>query len=92
MDSREQFEAWAIANRNAWFPDLTRSINTPENYYGVATQAAWEAWQASRADIVVTLPEKIEFDQYTSPEEASSFNSALEYCEAAIQAAGVSVK
>jgi hypothetical protein len=55
MSSREQFEAWATANQNAWFPDLTRSINTPEMYYGVATQAAWEAWQASRA-VPIELP------------------------------------
>jgi hypothetical protein len=57
MSSREQFEEWAIANQNAWFPDFTRAFDNHDIYYGVATQAAWEAWQASRA-VPIELPDR----------------------------------
>jgi hypothetical protein len=74
MSSREEFEAW-------W-------IDRQSNSEGIASPAkekiAREAWEASRAALVVELPQQsgVNLD----------WNQAIRYCHQAIEAAGVRVK
>lgn len=52
-ESRKQFEEWAIKEDF----DTDYGSYTESEYNSIFTQIAWESWQASRASIVVTLPE-----------------------------------
>lgn len=60
MTSREQFEAWRLARFCGGVERLKKCSNAPDVYYYTAEQAAWLAWQASRAVVVVELPDPIE--------------------------------
>jgi len=55
MDSRQQFEDFAKANHVnlelSKYPDNYATFRFPR------TQHMWEAWQASRESLVVTLPD-----------------------------------
>lgn len=81
MNAREQFEAWA---KSRYMP--LRVASTGE-YWIETTQSAWEAWQASRAGIVVKLPE--------TPNRGVGyglFDAGKERCADAIRAAGLSIE
>jgi hypothetical protein len=77
-DNRAQFESW-------W---ETQKPNYFKGRYEPFKRVDWEAWQASRASIVVGLPDKVmvedEFD--------NGHNCVIDYCSAAIRAAGITVK
>ena len=70
MSSREEFEDW-------W-------KHAPFIQSHVAKSAAYGIWQASRAALVVELPQQsgVNLD----------WNQAIRYCHQAIEAAGVRVK
>ena len=56
---REEFEAWAINN------DYGLHINQNGSYGDVYAEWAWQAWQASRASLVVELPVVIDiYDEH----------------------------
>ena len=73
-EMQRQFEEWAISQK--W------CINkTGDTYNNTYVGCSWQAWQASRAALVVKLPD---FDCYDTPRQA------LEACEDRLNDAGVS--
>lgn len=93
---RAEFEAWRLRNFCGGAERLKKCSNAPEIYYYTAEQEAWKVWQASRAALVVELPEKI--SQYNTDDDgfvnpaAAEHDEAIDDCRAAIEAAGVRVK
>ena len=57
---REQFEAWAMTSAYLGLSD-TCMERFKDGYLGGELHAAWIAWQASRAALVIQLPEKCEY-------------------------------
>lgn len=56
---RDGFEQWCLANGYTLIPAETKCGIIIDGDYGHPTvQIAWQAWQASRAALVVDLPEK----------------------------------
>lgn len=53
--SREQFESWIFDDR----PMLFLHARDDGSYRDIKTQALWCAWQASRAALVVELPQRL---------------------------------
>lgn len=90
MTSREQFEVWfkSISSPSNKLLNWRKSLNAYD--YSV-TQAAWEAWQASREAVEVQLPDRRDYEETLSDHELG-FNIALELCAEAIRAAGIKVK
>ena len=91
-ESRKEFEEWATENRNAYFPDFTRANDKKDDYYGVATQAAWEAWQAAREKpIKLPMRQEPRYEYDTGPiMELSEYGNYLDVDEVKqeIEAAG----
>jgi len=86
-----EFEAWHRDNFKDRLQDghPTRDMHNgkyAERYTVPIEQARWEAWQASRAAIVVDLPERAE--QVYQPSGVNTWDR----CRAAIEAAGLTVK
>lgn len=52
-ESRKQFEEWAVKEDF----DAAYGNHKESEYDSIFTQIAWESWQASRAAVVVKLPE-----------------------------------
>lgn len=75
---REEFEAWA---NSLFYP-----LDSYESglYVKLLVQDMWAAWQASRAAVVVELPQQsgVNLD----------WNQAIRYCHQAIEASGLKVK
>ncbi len=105
---REQFEA-AWRERYPMHADegLIRSRVDPESYVNTRTKDGWWAWQASRAALVVELPQIVAYeagyDSLRDNEYASQSGEFFDADEvfalhrsdevrAAIEAAGVTVK
>ena len=72
---RAEFEAW-------W---------REENGNRLYCESAWRGWQASRAALVIELPEQIS-KGYGYSEGDEYYNLALKRCRSQIEAAGVRVK
>lgn len=56
---REEFEAWETDADTGPLTDpmwLMRDVDEPDQYGIIEVQRNWEAWQASRAAVVVELP------------------------------------
>ncbi|HIE0659237.1 TPA: hypothetical protein ACXJEZ_001728 [Providencia rettgeri] len=51
--SRQQFEAWFSVNQNNHLDQLKRDQRG--NYFYIVTRTAWEAWQASRENLINNL-------------------------------------
>lgn len=77
---RQEFEAWYRARHDGFMPSMYGN----EYDWGDA-QACWESWQASRAALVIELPQ-------CDPDEAVQFGTVIEECRAAIEAAGLTVR
>ena len=81
MTMLEEFEAWATNDDqygiSRFYTDL--------RYDDDETEAAWDAWQASRSSLVIKLPEK--WGEYTK--EGSAACDAIDECQDNIHAAGV---
>jgi len=81
---RAEFEEWAQRFR---LP-LHRDGN---GYVEAEIDAAWQAWQASRAALVVELPERISKESGYS-EDDEYYNLALDHCRSQIESTGVRVR
>lgn len=80
---REDFEAWFKPKKIAMQMRGISSLRTVRLH-----QRQWEAWQASRKALVVTVPDKVmEEDEFDK-----GHNCAIDYCTEAIRAAGITVK
>src|SRR5690606_41855019 len=92
---REEFEAWA-ADFHIGAPLTWYEYDGVVVYEDWDVQNTWRAWKASRAALVVELPEKI--SQYNTDATglgspaAAEHDEAIDDCRAAIEAAGVRVK
>ncbi|AEK21579.1 hypothetical protein PAK_P100171c [Pseudomonas phage PAK_P1] len=73
---RDEFEAW-------W-----RSAEVLKSKRAVA----FDAWQASRAALMVELPAKRSYSMYVTKHECHAFNDAIEKAKEALQQAGIEVK
>lgn len=96
-DSRRQFEEH-YSNKN---PHSKKALekwgDTPpnsEDYKSLKTQEAWEIWQASRASIVVELPDPKEdrARDCSSDDIAYGFNQGVGKCKDVIRSIGLSIK
>lgn len=83
---REEFEAWRLAKFCGGEERLKKCSNAPDVYYYTSEQAAWQAWQASRAALAVELPDSRSLSASGDPW------SVRDWCKGAIEAAGVKVK
>lgn len=72
-ESRKQFEEWAVSQK--WCVDKTGDV-----YNNTYVGCSWQAWQASRAAVVVRLPD---WDCYYTPRQA------IEACKDSLTHAGV---
>ena len=85
---RDGFESWCLANGYTLRPAETNCGIIIEGDYGHPTvQIAWQAWQASRAALVVELPSDISGEHY-----ADGWNAALMCVEEKLKEAGVTYK
>lgn len=91
--AREEFEAWAKTQE--WTIDLLYR----DGYVAWEAQFAFDAWQASRAAIVIELPKRADdgldgLDAGGWPKDSSAHrvNCAIAQCAMAIGAAGLKVK
>lgn len=82
----KQFEAWAVIDNQY---SIARTY-TDLRYDEDDTEAAWDAWQASRERLVIELPEDFPFSK--EPKYKSSRQQTISECRAAIHAAGVKTK
>lgn len=84
--AREEFEAWLKqANRSC-----ASARNDSGGYHHYGTQSCWEAWQASRAAIVIELPAAD--GEFEYPHGGTTYFDGAEYrdaCVKAIEAAGL---
>uniref|UniRef100_UPI0035C66FD5 hypothetical protein n=1 Tax=Serratia quinivorans TaxID=137545 RepID=UPI0035C66FD5 len=62
--------------------------NGEGTYFDSFVMWAWKWWQASRASIVVELPEYRSTESYQS----AGYNEALDDCDSAIRSIGLSIK
>lgn len=97
-DSRKQFEEWLTCRFTFEpKPNLDRNIYNQERYVSFNTQRCWDAWQSSRACIVVDLPQRQSLcasgygDGYFVP---SDYGEGLEYDETveSLRSIGLSIK
>ena len=86
---REDFEEWfyeySLPCKGDWFKmDSCGDYDSPSTYY------AWMGWQASRAALVVELPNEKGGRYLDSYQEG--WNDAISSCEQRIEDCGVSYK
>lgn len=87
---REEFEAWQIKNmlENGVSEVMARaSLAKKDGKYGPFVEFAWTIWQASRATLVVELPETS-----LTGSIGVAHRAVTKRCREAIEAAGVRVK
>lgn len=82
MGMREEFEAWV--STQSWTVDMMYR----DGYVGWEAQFAFDAWQASRAALVVTLPAT----QYYGDSWSGDYALPTEDTHEALTDAGVSYK
>jgi len=87
--SREQFEQWYFGEFCNTL-GLVKHDDTGE-YVLKSTINMLIGWQA-RGAVPVKMPEKAEFNQYISPEQAYAINDTIEECAEAIRQAGYPVE
>ena len=90
---REEFEvayqAACLSRAVARFDPSVFAKDHCDDYLSSLVQSAWWGWQASRAALVIELPD------YTSPYYGGDHFDECQYaadCEKAIEAAGLKVK
>ena len=86
--SREQFEEWQLATYCGGVARLQRCSNDPNTYYFSDVQLKWKTWQASRAALLIELPET----EYYGDSWSGAYALPTEETRDAIEAAGVTVK
>ena len=87
-EMQRQFEEWAIRTKDAFGLPFFTMKNKQGKYFDHATEISWQAWQASRAAVVVRLPDI--FD--CSPDNATYYDYMYRKTEIekALDEAGVS--
>lgn len=89
-ESRKQFEEWFIefaGHTKQWI--VSRRKATGDGYVsGPGVNAFWMAWQASRASVVVELPEQRDEDFDTDV----AYNEAIHDAEESLRSIGLSIK
>lgn len=78
---QEQFESWFKFHAGSDELHMLDANSAGTNYLHPHTDIAWIAWQASRAALVVELPEMVDFELLDEKQ-----------VKAAIRAAGITVK
>jgi len=92
MDEKMRAEFELALARHFWLKEEDHAFSSDEGeYVSELVQTAWEFWQASRAALVVELPEPITKESGYS-EDDEYYNLALKHCQHQIEAAGVRVK
>lgn len=86
---REQFEVWAHEKE---FCLDCKFFEDGNNYEDPDTRLAFEIWQASRAALVVTLPEPLQQRAGATMGESMTSIATLNACRDAIKAAGIRTK
>ena len=82
---RESFELWWRSLGHQGFR------KKPDGRYGFGhTETAWQAWQASRAALVVELPPEREERFIDSYQEG--WNDAIDSCRVLVESVGVTCK
>lgn len=82
---RDEFQAWARDNAMLLFVKTDTG-----KYSSEKTELAWQAWQASRAALVITLPCELKAESIS--DRGAGFNTGRAFCKALIRDAGVRVK
>lgn len=89
---RAEFEAWWVSRPHRKQPERFQN----GDYMAPAVLSAWEAWQASRAALVVEMPSEEAVPPFPlghrSRQWPLAWNTALSECRAAIEAAGVRIR
>lgn len=80
---REAFELWAISCHMCTYLDGVE-------YRHQSTEWAWMAWQASRAALVVELPDEYK-DRYLDKYQ-EGFNDAVESCRNRLEDLGLELE
>jgi hypothetical protein len=86
---REDFEKFAADHYLLCERSFERDQHQPDEYLDTDCQLAWEAWQASRAALVVELPSRVDTKPYACYE--NGWNDMHDEARDAIEAAGVKV-
>lgn len=93
---RDGFESWFLENGYTLRPAETNCGIIIEGDYGHPTvQIAWQAWQASRAALVVELPQKRELRYLRNPYfdgKICGFNNCVDALGKLLDDAGVGYK
>ena len=85
---REEFEGWVKSFiGESW---LTKDKLRDGEYSDDGTQFMWDAWQASRASLVVELPDEY-MDRYLDKYQ-EGFNDAVESCRNRLEDLGVELE
>lgn len=85
---REQFESWVVEEakrRDYKFMDNVLKRDPSGEYSTTWVDMAWMGWEASRASLVVELPEK--WGEYT--EAGSAACDAIDSCREALDSLGI---
>lgn len=80
MDSRKQFEEWYAEESKGWPPAITVCCK----------ETMWGTWQASRAAIVIELPEDYPFNK--EPKYESDRKQTIRECREAVHSQGIRTK
>ena len=83
---REEFEVWVAG---FWSVEI-EFIRDPDQWSGmeaIILSSAWAAWRASRAALVIDLPDQLK----TFTEASDWYDNAIAECREAIEAAGMTV-
>lgn len=90
MGMREEFEAAMPKPEGVyWYEDYGRYMTTSKHLKCIDYNGKWEGWQASRAALVVTLPDAEGCS--ISGEYGEGRRIMLRECEEAFRAAGVTI-
>ena len=75
QESRRQFEGW-VSLLYSGSNLLLRVGPNKESYHQTIVEGLWMAWQASRAAIVVELPEMVDFELLDESQVRDSLRAA----------------
>jgi hypothetical protein len=80
IKSREAFEKFAREHQNNIFPDFSRCDSNNDDYWGNATQKAWQAWQHQQSRIDSLEQENAALRAKVSAARAEALDDAANVC------------
>ena len=89
---REEFEQWAVSTRDQFGLPFFTIKNEKDKYFDHGTEISWQAWQASRAALVVQFTSETYFSPCKTDLELAhddGFNSAMNSVKAELDRVGV---